>query len=215
MLDEPTANLDPITEREMLDTTYELMRNRAALVVTHRLVRMEEMDEILVLDAGRIVERGTHVELVRAGPYYQMLKVQRGAANPLRLSSGVLALLRDVAHDPGDQYLIVGRKLVAFGLPSGSAPSRSISSSPFASSSSAMSSWERPSSMRSSTRSSQSSGVAPAHPGAAPRPRKNRSGWDTVFAARSCGWYRYSPFQALMFPTSGGGVGGFTYDWPG
>ena len=67
MLDEPTANLDPITEREMPDTTYELMRNRAALVVTHRLVRMEEMDEILVLDAGRIVERGTHVELVRAG----------------------------------------------------------------------------------------------------------------------------------------------------
>jgi ABC-type multidrug transport system fused ATPase/permease subunit len=78
VLDEPTANLDPITEREMLDTTYELMRNRAALVVTHRLVRMEEMDEILVLDAGRIVERGTHVELVRAGGlYYQMLEVQK------------------------------------------------------------------------------------------------------------------------------------------
>lgn len=78
VLDEPTANLDPITEREMLNTTYELMRNRAALVVTHRLVRMEEMDEILVLDAGRIVERGTHVELVRAGGlYYQMLEVQK------------------------------------------------------------------------------------------------------------------------------------------
>ncbi len=78
ILDEPTANLDPITERELLDAAYELMRDRATLVVTHRLVRMEEMDEILVLDAGRIVERGTHKELVRAhGLYYRMLEVQR------------------------------------------------------------------------------------------------------------------------------------------
>ena len=78
VLDEPTANLDPITERELLDATYELMRDRAALVVTHRLVRMEEMDEIIVLYAGRIVERGAHVELVRAGGlYYQMLEVQK------------------------------------------------------------------------------------------------------------------------------------------
>jgi ABC-type multidrug transport system fused ATPase/permease subunit len=78
VLDEPTANLDPITERELLDAVYELMRNRATLVVTHRLVRMEEMDEILVLDAGRIVERGTHEELVRAGGLYRrMLEVQR------------------------------------------------------------------------------------------------------------------------------------------
>ncbi len=54
------------------------MRDRATLVVTHRLVRMEEMDEILVLDAGHIVERGTHEELVRAGGlYHQMLEVQR------------------------------------------------------------------------------------------------------------------------------------------
>ena len=78
VLDEPTANLDPITERGLLDTTYELMRDRATLVVTHRLVRMEEMDEILVLDSGRIVERGTHGELVLAGGlYHEMLKTQR------------------------------------------------------------------------------------------------------------------------------------------
>ncbi len=77
VLDEPTANLDPVTERELLDATYETMRDRAALVVTHRLVRMEEMDEILVLDAGRIVERGTHEQLARAGGlYHRMLEVQ-------------------------------------------------------------------------------------------------------------------------------------------
>jgi ABC-type multidrug transport system fused ATPase/permease subunit len=47
-------------------------------VVAHRFVRMEKMDEILVLDAGRIVERGTHEELVCAdGLYHQMLEAQK------------------------------------------------------------------------------------------------------------------------------------------
>ncbi|HET7270364.1 MAG TPA: thiol reductant ABC exporter subunit CydC [Rubrobacter sp.] len=78
VLDEPTANLDPVTERELLDAVYDLMRDRATLVITHRLVRMEEMDEILVLDAGRIVERGAHEELEnRHGTYRRMLDVQR------------------------------------------------------------------------------------------------------------------------------------------
>jgi ABC-type multidrug transport system fused ATPase/permease subunit len=54
------------------------MRDRATLVITHRLVRMEEMDEILVLDAGRIVERGTHEQLEgRYGTYRRLLDVQR------------------------------------------------------------------------------------------------------------------------------------------
>jgi ATP-binding cassette subfamily C protein CydC len=79
VLDEPTANLDPITERGLLDATYELIYGRATLVITHRLVRMEDMDEILVLDGGRIVERGTHGELLAArGLYHQLLEVQRG-----------------------------------------------------------------------------------------------------------------------------------------
>lgn len=79
VLDEPTANLDPATEHELLDATYELMRNRTTLVITHRLVRMENMDEILVLDRGRIVERGTHEELAREGGlYHRMYEVQKG-----------------------------------------------------------------------------------------------------------------------------------------
>jgi ABC-type multidrug transport system fused ATPase/permease subunit len=78
VLDEPTANLDPVTERELLDAVYALMRDRATLVITHRLVRMEEMDEILVLEGGRIVERGTHRELESGrGLYRRMLDVQR------------------------------------------------------------------------------------------------------------------------------------------
>jgi ATP-binding cassette subfamily C protein CydC len=78
VLDEPTAGLDPVTERELLGAVYGSMRDRATLVITHRLVRMEEMDEILVLDKGRIVERGTHRELEgRQGVYRRMLDVQR------------------------------------------------------------------------------------------------------------------------------------------
>ncbi len=79
ILDEPTANLDPGTEGEVLDAAYELVENRATLVITHRLVRMEEMDEIVVLERGRIVGRGTHEELANArGSYYQLLEIQRG-----------------------------------------------------------------------------------------------------------------------------------------
>ena len=78
VLDEPTANLDPATERELLDAVYRSMQDRATLVITHRLVRMEEMDEIVVLDAGKVVERGTHGELEsRRGMYRRMLDVQR------------------------------------------------------------------------------------------------------------------------------------------
>jgi ATP-binding cassette, subfamily C, bacterial CydC len=79
VLDEPTANLDPETEAGVLEAAYDLMRDRATLVITHRLVRMEEVDEILVLDRGSIVERGTHAELVSArGLYHELLEVQRG-----------------------------------------------------------------------------------------------------------------------------------------
>ena len=79
VLDEPTANLDTVTERELMATIRDLIRGRTTLLITHRLVALEEMYEILVLDGGRIVERGTHEELARAGGLYRwMLDVQRG-----------------------------------------------------------------------------------------------------------------------------------------
>lgn len=77
LLDEATAHLDPLTEREVLDALDVLMQGRTTLLVTHRLVAMERMDEILVLDAGRIVERGTHEQLLREnGMYKQLFDVQ-------------------------------------------------------------------------------------------------------------------------------------------
>ena len=77
VLDEATANLDPVTERELLESVRELMRGRSTLVITHRLVDMQSMDEILVLDAGCIVERGIHKELRGSGGLYsRMIAVQ-------------------------------------------------------------------------------------------------------------------------------------------
>ncbi|MBV9617538.1 MAG: ATP-binding cassette domain-containing protein, partial [Ktedonobacteraceae bacterium] len=72
-LDEATANLDPSTEHAVLDTLDTLMQKRTTLIVTHRLVAMERMDEILVLEDGQIRERGTHNQLLAAHGLYQRL----------------------------------------------------------------------------------------------------------------------------------------------
>ncbi|MDX1613029.1 MAG: thiol reductant ABC exporter subunit CydC [Candidatus Promineifilaceae bacterium] len=73
VLDEPTANLDPLTERAVLQTVFGLARGRALLLITHRLVGMDAMDEILVMDKGQIVQRGRHDDLVRQDGLYRRL----------------------------------------------------------------------------------------------------------------------------------------------
>ena len=79
ILDEATANLDALTEREVLGIIQELMQGRTTLWITHRLAGMEAMDEILVLCEGRIVERGRHSELLAAGgTYRRMWELQNG-----------------------------------------------------------------------------------------------------------------------------------------
>jgi len=78
ILDEPTANLDAITERSLLQTIWQLANRKTLLIITHRLVGLENVDEILVLVGGGIVERGTQAELLaREGIYRQMWKLQR------------------------------------------------------------------------------------------------------------------------------------------
>jgi ATP-binding cassette subfamily C protein CydC len=79
ILDEATANLDPVTERALLDALDELMQGRTTLMITHRLIAMERMDEILVLDQGKIIERGAHEQLLAAGKLYRrMFDIQNG-----------------------------------------------------------------------------------------------------------------------------------------
>jgi len=71
ILDEPTANLDPLTEKDVLATLFKVMKGKTALLITHRLVGLENVDEILAMDGGRIVERGTHANLLAAGELYR------------------------------------------------------------------------------------------------------------------------------------------------
>ena len=73
ILDEPTANLDALTERVVLDGILRLMEGRTTLLITHRLVGMEAMDEIIVLDRGTAVERGRHAELLEMGGLYRRM----------------------------------------------------------------------------------------------------------------------------------------------
>jgi ATP-binding cassette subfamily C protein CydCD len=73
LLDEPTANLDPATEREFLSVLLSLLPHYTTLLITHRLIGLEHFDTILVLDRGMIVERGTHQELQSSGGLYQTL----------------------------------------------------------------------------------------------------------------------------------------------
>jgi ATP-binding cassette subfamily C protein CydC len=75
LLDEPTANLDPSTARGLLETLFSLMRERqrSTLMITHLLWGMEHFDEIIVLDAGRIIERGSHRSLLAEGGFYHHL----------------------------------------------------------------------------------------------------------------------------------------------
>jgi thiol reductant ABC exporter CydC subunit len=73
ILDEPTANLDPVTESELMGALRAVMVGRTTLIITHRLVGLESADEILVLQAGRIVERGRHHELQQIDGIYRRM----------------------------------------------------------------------------------------------------------------------------------------------
>ncbi|PYK10840.1 MAG: ABC transporter ATP-binding protein [Verrucomicrobia bacterium] len=73
LLDEPTSALDPATESAIMETIKELMRGRTTLIATHRLATIHNLDQIIVLDHGRIVEQGRGPELIaRAGIYARL-----------------------------------------------------------------------------------------------------------------------------------------------
>ena len=73
ILDEATSALDTESERLVQDAITRLMENRTCLVIAHRLSTIQNADEIIVLQDGRIAERGTHRELLAKGGLYSHL----------------------------------------------------------------------------------------------------------------------------------------------
>jgi len=73
LLDEPTSALDPTTESAIMETIKELMHGRTTLIATHRLATIHGLDQIIVLEHGRIVEQGHGPELIARGGVYAKL----------------------------------------------------------------------------------------------------------------------------------------------
>jgi ATP-binding cassette subfamily B protein len=73
LLDEPTSALDPTTEAAIMETIKELMRGRTTLIATHRLATIHDVDRIVVVERGRIVEQGRGPELLARGGVYAKL----------------------------------------------------------------------------------------------------------------------------------------------
>jgi subfamily B ATP-binding cassette protein MsbA len=73
ILDEATSSLDTESERLVQDAIYKMMENRTSIVIAHRLSTIRHADEIVVLQKGEIVERGTHEALMEKGGYYYRL----------------------------------------------------------------------------------------------------------------------------------------------
>jgi len=78
VLDEPGEHLDTATADAIVADLLALARERATLLITHRLAGLEQVDEVLVLDRGRVLERGSHAELLARGGRYAALWRQEG-----------------------------------------------------------------------------------------------------------------------------------------
>jgi ATP-binding cassette subfamily B protein len=98
ILDEATSALDSMTEREIQSALAQVSRNRTTVVIAHRLTTVVDADEIIVLDEGRIAERGTHGELLsKRGLYAAMWNRQREAEEARRR-------LADIEHEEDERH---------------------------------------------------------------------------------------------------------------
>ena len=64
---------DPLTEQQVLETLFKVMKKKTSLLITHRLIGLENMDQILVMNHGHIIERGTQSELANSASFYRHL----------------------------------------------------------------------------------------------------------------------------------------------
>ncbi len=87
-LDEATANVDPENEQLLQNAIRELTRDKTIVMIAHRLKTVRHADQILVLDGGKIVQRGSHDELIRAGGLYASFVRRREQAVGWKLGTG-------------------------------------------------------------------------------------------------------------------------------
>jgi ATP-binding cassette subfamily C protein CydCD len=97
VLDEATSHLDAVSEAQVRQALDRLSQGRTTLVIAHRLSTIREADEIIVLDDGRVVQRGTHADLVTQGGLYSRLVAAQMSVNG-RQSAGNGAAVRTAAH---------------------------------------------------------------------------------------------------------------------
>ncbi|RIV18043.1 thiol reductant ABC exporter subunit CydC [Alicyclobacillaceae bacterium I2511] len=110
MLDEPTTGLDPVTELQFMETLLNATGHRSVLLITHRLLHLEQFDEVLVLQAGEVVERGTHAELLRSrGVYRSMWEVEQDRLSTV-MSPAVIGVAAGEAACKGQTSLLLRLK---------------------------------------------------------------------------------------------------------
>ncbi|MNE68608.1 putative multidrug export ATP-binding/permease protein [compost metagenome] len=81
LLDEATSALDTESEKLVQDALNNLMKNRTSLIIAHRLSTIKNADKIIVLDQGRVLEEGSHNELIaKEGLYYKLVNMQSFSA---------------------------------------------------------------------------------------------------------------------------------------
>ena len=78
VLDEPTASIDPLEETRLYRMFARMAEGKTAFIVTHRIGSAQLADRILVFDKGKIVEQGTHEELIKSGGKYAFLYREQG-----------------------------------------------------------------------------------------------------------------------------------------
>ncbi len=83
ILDEATSSVDTRTEKHIQDAMANLMKNRTSLIIAHRLSTIRDADQIIVMDQGRIVESGTHDELLAKGGLYHSLYMTQFAGEAI------------------------------------------------------------------------------------------------------------------------------------
>lgn len=81
-LDEATNSLDAKNEREIVENLDDFYKGRTVVVVAHRLSTVKNADQIVVIDSGKVVEKGTHTELIeKQGGYFNLVKNQLELGN--------------------------------------------------------------------------------------------------------------------------------------